>query len=185
MAGQLDPTRPQRALLEQRLPSQPGKEEVQDKSAGAVNDELSDTAYVNGLSRTPKDASARAIPQQPAVTAAAGLLRDEGAAALQGSISEGCEYVEPPPTSALSIAEHLDSLRISRDFSEAEKIGHRALAEGIADTSVRIALGRIELSRITTADGRLLRSDTGCTMRSSGWRCRSSGASAVVLLSSE
>jgi tetratricopeptide (TPR) repeat protein len=55
--------------------------------------------------------------------------------------------VEPSPTSARSIAEHLDSLRISRGFSEAEEIGHKALAEGIADTAIRIALGRIELLR--------------------------------------
>jgi tetratricopeptide (TPR) repeat protein len=55
--------------------------------------------------------------------------------------------VEPSPASARSIAKHLDSLRISRDFSEAENIGYRALSEGIANTAVRIALGRIELLR--------------------------------------
>jgi tetratricopeptide (TPR) repeat protein len=55
--------------------------------------------------------------------------------------------VESSPTSARSIAEHLDGLRISRGFSEAEEIGHRALAEGVADTAIRIALGRIELLR--------------------------------------
>ncbi len=55
--------------------------------------------------------------------------------------------MEPSPANARSIAEHLDSLRISRGFGEAEKIGHRVLAEGIADTSIYIALGRIELLR--------------------------------------
>jgi tetratricopeptide (TPR) repeat protein len=55
--------------------------------------------------------------------------------------------VEPSPTSARSIAEQLDSLRISRDFSEAEEIGHRALVDGFAVPAIRIALGRIKLLR--------------------------------------
>ena len=55
--------------------------------------------------------------------------------------------MEPSRSSAHSIAACIDRLRVDRNFLEAEVIGREALANGITDAAVQIALGRLELSR--------------------------------------